>query len=70
MKAIRAIQGLKTMHLSVVKLCLFFSSFDEGDLHAGEGEARSAEGQVKQLLQDAQNPQYLSRMYLGWAPWL
>ncbi|KAK9828160.1 hypothetical protein WJX74_001187 [Apatococcus lobatus] len=39
-------------------------------LTGGEGEARSAEGQVKQLLQDAQSPYHLSRMYLGWAPWL
>lgn len=48
----------------------FFFCPEDGAFHAGEGEARSPEGQVKQLLQDAQNPQNLSRMYLGWAPWL
>ena len=31
----------------------------------GEGEARGVEGQVQQLLQDAQNPDSLCRMYIG-----
>ena len=37
---------------------------------AGEGEARSVEGQVQQLLLDAQDPDKLCRMYVGWAAWL
>ena len=37
---------------------------------AGEGEARSVEGQVQQLLLDAQDPDKLCRMYAGWAAWL
>ena len=39
-------------------------------LHAGEGEARSVEGQVQQLLQEAADPDRLCRMYVGWAAWL
>lgn len=37
---------------------------------AGEGEARSVEGHVQQLLHDAQDPDKLSRMYVGWASWV
>jgi phosphatidylinositol kinase/protein kinase (PI-3 family) len=37
---------------------------------AGEGEVRSVEGQVQQLLHDAQDPEKLSRMYVGWASWV
>ncbi len=37
---------------------------------AGEGEARSVEGQVQALLQEAADPDRLCRMYVGWAPWL
>ena len=37
---------------------------------AGEGEARSVEGHVQQLLHDAQDPEKLSRMYVGWASWV
>lgn len=37
---------------------------------AGDGEARGVEGQVQQLLHDAQDPDFLSRMYVGWAAWL
>ena len=33
----------------------------------GEGEARGVEGQVQQLLLDAQNPDSLCRMYIGCA---
>ena len=33
-------------------------------------ELRSVEGQVQQLLQDAQDPEKLCAMYPGWAPWL
>lgn len=33
-------------------------------------ELRSVEGQVQQLLQDAQDPEKLCAMYAGWAPWL
>lgn len=36
---------------------------------AGEGEARGVEGQVQQLLADAQDPDKLSRMYIGWQAW-
>ncbi|KAL4452130.1 hypothetical protein ABPG75_007792 [Micractinium tetrahymenae] len=35
----------------------------------GEGEARGVEGQVQQLLADAQDPDKLSRMYIGWQAW-
>jgi ataxia telangiectasia mutated family protein len=27
-------------------------------------------GQVQQLLQDAQDPDKLCRLYVGWQPWL
>ena len=37
---------------------------------AGGGEARTVEGQVQQLLQEAQDPDRLCRMFPGWAPWL
>ena len=37
---------------------------------AGEGAPRGVEGQVQQLLQDAQDPANLCRMYAGWAAWL
>ena len=36
---------------------------------AGEGEARGVEGQVQQLLADAQDPDKLSRHYIGWQAW-
>ncbi|GAX72620.1 hypothetical protein CEUSTIGMA_g76.t1 [Chlamydomonas eustigma] len=36
----------------------------------GDGGPRSVEGQVAQLLHDAQDPEKLSRMYVGWAAWL
>ena len=39
-------------------------------LEGGEGEARSVEGQVQQLLQEAADPDRLCRMYVGWAAWL
>ena len=39
-------------------------------LRAAGGEARSIEGQVQQLLHDAQDPEKLSRMYVGWASWV
>ena len=39
-------------------------------LPAAGGEARSVEGQVQQLLHDAQDPEKLSRMYVGWASWV
>ena len=39
-------------------------------LAAGEGEARSVEGQVQQLLHDAQDPEKLCRKYIGWASWV
>ncbi len=28
------------------------------------------EGQVQQLLTDAQDPENLSKMYVGWAAWM
>lgn len=37
---------------------------------AGDGEALSVEGQVQQLLHDAQDPDKLCYMYVGWAAWL
>ncbi len=37
---------------------------------AGEGEAKTVEGQVQRLLQEAQDPDRLCRMFVGWAPWL
>lgn len=36
----------------------------------GDGEAVGVEGQVRQLLSDAADPDLLCRMYVGWAPWL
>lgn len=39
-------------------------------IHAGDGEARAVEGQVQQLLTDAQDPENLSKMYVGWAAWM
>mmetsp|Transcript_4049 Transcript_4049/g.11433 ORF Transcript_4049/g.11433 Transcript_4049/m.11433 type:complete len:1027 (+) Transcript_4049:606-3686(+) len=36
----------------------------------GDGEPHGVEGQVQQLLQDAQDPDKLCRMYEGWAAWL
>ena len=33
-------------------------------------ELRSIEGQVQQLLQDAQDPEKLCAMYPGWAAWV
>jgi len=35
-----------------------------------EGEIRSVEGQVQQLLHDAQDEEKLSKMYHGWAAWV
>lgn len=35
-----------------------------------EGEPWSVEGQVQHLLMEAQDPDNLSRMYVGWAPWM
>ena len=37
---------------------------------AGQGESRGVKGQVQQLLQDAQNPDKLCKMYVGWSAWL
>ena len=34
------------------------------------GEFRGVEGQVQQLLQDAQDPEKLCRMFAGWAAWV
>ncbi|BDA48015.1 Serine-protein kinase ATM [Coccomyxa sp. Obi] len=39
-------------------------------LDGGEGEAKTVEGQVQRLLQEAQDPDRLCRMFVGWAPWL
>lgn len=39
-------------------------------LDGGEGEARGIEGQVQSLLQEAQDPERLCRMFVGWAAWL
>lgn len=36
---------------------------------AGEGEARGVGGQVQQLLADAQDPDKLCRLYIGWQAW-
>ncbi|KAL6779607.1 ATM1 [Auxenochlorella protothecoides x Auxenochlorella symbiontica] len=36
----------------------------------GDGDAQGVEGQVQRLLQEAMDPDNLSRMYIGWAPWL
>jgi len=38
-------------------------------LEFGDGEPRGVEGQVQQLLADAQDPGNLARMYYGWASW-
>lgn len=38
-------------------------------VEAGEGEARGVEGQVQQLLADAQDSDKLSKMYIGWQAW-
>jgi ataxia telangiectasia mutated family protein len=35
-----------------------------------DGELRSIEGQVQQLLHDARDPHKLAVMYAGWAPWV
>lgn len=35
-----------------------------------DGEPRGIEGQIQQLIQDAQNPDNLSSMFVGWAPWV
>jgi ataxia telangiectasia mutated family protein len=34
------------------------------------GQALSVEGQVKQLVAEAQDPTRLAEMFPGWAPWL
>lgn len=39
-------------------------------LEGGDGEARAVEGQVQQLLTDAQDPDKLCVTFAGWAPWL
>ena len=39
-------------------------------LGAGQGESRGIKGQVQQLLQDAQDPDKLCKMYVGWSAWL
>eukprot|EP00210_Caulerpa_lentillifera_P004342 g4141.t1 len=36
----------------------------------GDSGVLSVEGQVQKLIQDAQDPNNLCRMYCGWAPWL
>ena len=35
-----------------------------------QGNKLSVEGQVRQLLDEARDPEHLSRMFEGWAPWL
>ncbi len=35
-----------------------------------EGEPRGVEGQVQALLQEAQDPERLCRMYVGWAAYM
>ena len=35
-----------------------------------DGELRSIQGQVQQLLHDARDPHKLALMYAGWAAWL
>ena len=37
---------------------------------AGEGEARGVEGQVQQLMADAQDRDKLCKMYIGWQAWV
>lgn len=34
------------------------------------GQALSVEGQVNQLINEAQDPERLCKMYKGWAPWV
>ena len=36
----------------------------------GEGEARGVEGQVQQLMADAQDRDKLCKMYIGWQAWV
>ncbi|EFN57684.1 hypothetical protein CHLNCDRAFT_142874 [Chlorella variabilis] len=38
-------------------------------VEAGKGKAQGMEGQVQQLLQDAQDRDKLCRMYVGWQAW-
>lgn len=38
-------------------------------LEFGDGEVRGVEGQVQQLLVDAQDGDKLVKMFVGWAPW-
>ena len=42
----------------------------EDMLCTGQGESRGIKGQVQQLLQDAQDPDKLCKMYVGWSAWL
>ena len=42
---------------------------EAGEGEGREGEARGVEGQVQQLLADAQDPDKLSRHYIGWQAW-
>ncbi|KAJ7559328.1 hypothetical protein O6H91_04G079500 [Diphasiastrum complanatum] len=35
-----------------------------------QGEMRSLQGQVQQLIQDAQDPEHLAQMFPGWGAWL
>lgn len=39
-------------------------------LDGGEGEPRGVAGQVAALLAEAQDPERLARMYVGWAAWM
>ena len=39
-------------------------------LDTSEGEPRGVVGQVAGLLADAQDPEKLARMYVGWAAWM
>jgi serine-protein kinase ATM len=39
-------------------------------IESGEGEASGVEGQVRRLIQEATDPDRLSRMYVGWAPFV
>ena len=60
-----------TFHLQSGKFCkVQTTSFMMGCMGTGEGEAKSVEGQVQQLLQEAQDPDRLCRLFVGWAPWL
>ena len=38
-------------------------------MNAGDGEARVVEGQVQQLLTDAQDPDKLCALFVGWSAW-